>query len=88
MPDYRYVAWFRDHTLDPDEQDAEWVACFIIAAQDAAEALGWGDHLASDYGRRMSHEFLRSYLDPDRWEDGQVPRIRSGEDATDELIGW
>lgn len=89
MPDYQYVAWFRDHTLASDEQDYEWPACFVIEAADAAEARRWGDHLASDYSRsREGREFLRSDLDPDHWEDGQATRIKTGEDPTDELIGW
>ena len=33
-------------------------------------------------------EFLRSFLDPDRWEAGAVPRVAFGEDPSDEVIGW
>ena len=88
MPDYHYVAWFRDHTLQPDDQDYEWVVCFVVAAIDGHAALSWGDRLSASYSRRHEGcEFLRSYLDSDRWEVS-VPRVVAGKDATDEFIGW
>lgn len=88
MPDYQYVAWFRDATLEPDDPDYEWPACIIVSAANGHAAQTWGDSLASDYSGRAGCEFLRSYLDPNRWENGQVPRIVDGEAASDEIIGW
>ena len=89
MRNYQYVAWFRDHTMRPDDQDYEWPACFVIAAAEGYAAQAWGDRLASNYSRRHEGcEFLRSYLDPDRWEEGEVPQVAVGEDAHDEVIGW
>lgn len=89
MSDYQYVAWFRDHAMRPNDEDAEWPACFVIVATDGPAAQAWGDRLAIDYSRRhWGCEFLRSYLDTGRWEKGQVPRVAVGEDPQDEVMGW
>lgn len=91
MSDYNYVAWFRDHTMEPDDQDYERPACFIITAPDAHAAQIWGDKLAVSYSRRNEGcQFLRSFLDLDAdvWKTGNVPRITYGEEASDEVIGW
>ena len=87
MPDHRYVAWFRDHTLDPSDQDYEWPACLLIAAADGPAALSWGDRLAARYADGRRCEFLGSFLDPDEWNPGEVPRIAFGEDAPDDVFG-
>lgn len=89
MPAYNYVVWFRNHTVELDDQDYEWPACFSIVAADGHEAQAWGDKLAVNYSARNERcEFLRSYLDLDFWAPGSVPQIAVGEDASDEDIGW
>ena len=88
MPSYNYVVWFRDHTVQPDDEDYEWPASFLVTAADDLEAQAWGDHLATNYSRREGCDLLRSYLDPDTWTAGAVPHITVGEDAPDEVIGW
>lgn len=89
MPEYQYVACFRDRTAQPDDQDYEWPACFVVDAADARAAQEWGDWLAAGYSRRHEGcEFLRSYLDADPWAYGRVPRVTVGEDAPDDVIGW
>ncbi len=89
MPDYQYVAWFCDHSRQPDDQDYEWPACFVIAAADDREAQASGDRLASDYSHRhRGCEFLRSYLDPEQWREGDAPRVVAGDAVRDEVIGW
>jgi hypothetical protein len=88
MRDYQYVVWFRDHLALPDDQDRDWAACFVVAAENEREALAWGDHLARDYSRRNpDEEFVRSYLDSHAWVDAE-PRVMAGESVADEVIGW
>ena len=89
MPNYNYVAWFRNHTLEPDDQDYEWPACFTITAGDEHSAKVWGDKLAASYSHRNEEcQFFRSYLNTDGGGVGTVPQIKFGEDASDEVIGW
>lgn len=89
VPDYQYVGWFREHTAQPDDQDYEWPACFVVEGTDAHTAQEWGDWLAASYSRRHKGcEFLRSYLDANPWANGQGPRVAVGEDAPDDVIGW
>ena len=88
MTDYSYVAWFRDPTQTPGDEDFEWCACFVVVAANGAEAQAWGDRLAKDYACRRGHEFLRSYLDPDRWEPKSTARAIAGQSASDDQIGW
>lgn len=90
MADYQYVAWFRDHTVDPEDQDYEWCVCFFIAAADASAAQAWGDALAAGYCLRQNgrEEFLRSYLDQAPWPIGAAPRVVAGNATSDDDIGW
>jgi hypothetical protein len=90
MSGFVYRVWFRDHDASPDEQDYEWVACFVVDAASDEEARGWGDHLARDYSRRIGHEeFLHSDVEPaDDVAREQLPVIAAGYAATDGEIGW
>lgn len=89
MADYQYVVWIRDHRLQPDDQDYEWPACFVVASDNEREALAWGDQLAWDYTRRHAeYEALRSYLNSDPWPRGVLPKVVAGELVPDEVIGW
>jgi hypothetical protein len=89
VPDFQYVAWFRDYSLQPDDEGYEWPACFVVAAALDREAQAWGDWLASDYTRRHPDSvFLWSYLDVTPWKNGEVPRVMAGEAVSDEIIGW
>ena len=87
--DFQYVAWFRSHTLKPDDQDYEWCACFVVVAEDENAAGQWGDQLARDYsGRSGTEEFLRSHFDSHPWKLGEVARVTLFEKVPDEVIGW
>ncbi len=89
MSKHQYVVWFRDTLQSPEDQDYEWVACILIAAESEALAQEWGDHLAALYCRRWPHnQFLRSYFDPEPWAPEDVPSINYGETASDDVIGW
>lgn len=89
---YVYAVWFSDDSLVPEDQDAEWVACILIAAEAPDEALAWGDRLAADYcARRPVNRVVRSSVTPEDAAEGDVaslPSIRVGDLATDEFIGW
>lgn len=94
LKDYMYVAWFRDKQLKPDEEDYDWVAMFLIAANSAADAKGWGDRLANSFAERSHrHVFRQSDIDsPAKYGDyirsENVPRVEYGVEAADDLIGW
>ena len=89
-----YVAWFRDTTQAPDDQDYEWCACFLIDAQSAELAKQWGDILAHKYSNAMETEvFLWSetqHYDPnDKSVDtSHTPHFAYGHEATDDELGW
>ena len=91
-----YSGWFRDNTMDPDDQDFEWVACIIINANKIEDAQKWGDILAKRYSRNHKDQlFLFSEVmsKNDKYHEevkswDSVPEINYGENATDEKIGW
>ena len=79
--------------MEPDEQDYEWVACILIEADSADDALAWGNHLAKGYcGRNPTERYLRSCIDdPGAWKGldlSAVPTIKFGYEASDDDIGW
>jgi len=91
--EYVYTVWFKDTSAEPDDQDREWPASIVIDAGTIEDATAWGDHLAQRFSRaRYSEQFLRSNSEP--VEDcanadlSSCPRIKHGQEATDEEIGW
>lgn len=94
MSRFIYTAWFLDAEAGKDDPDREWVACIIIEAACENEAQRWGDTLARARADRTSSEtLLRSSVEPEDdsigSSDGSIlPRIKAGETAADEVIGW
>jgi len=94
MAEFVYSAWFTDVNAHPDDQDREWVVCFVIDASSAKQAQDWGDTLSRDRVARLPKDrFARSTVELKRdvravtdWSS--VPRIRSGQLASDPEIGW
>lgn len=91
--EFIYTAWFRNTTLEQDDQDHEWPACIIIDAVTSRDALSWGDHLAKRFSKRSAVEiFLRSNCEAVDFSDyhdlNAVPQIPYGYEATDDEIGW
>jgi hypothetical protein len=85
---YLYTAWFRDTLALPDDEDVEWPACFLVVAENEANAQTWGDHLSTSFSRRRgTEEFLRSSVEPSE-DGGRLPVVKDGEDASDGEIGW
>jgi hypothetical protein len=86
---FLYTVWLRDDTLLPEDEDHEWPCCFVIVAGSEAEALAWGDHLATDYCARCTCTFLRSHAEPvAAGVSGSLPRVPSGVTMSDDAIGW
>jgi hypothetical protein len=92
-----YTAWFRNLLMEPDDQDFEWVAIFVIVANTADAAHAWGDHLAKSCSSRNPDElFLCSdvkALDDPIWSGvtkswHECPLVHFGHEAADEEIGW
>ena len=93
MSNFIYSVWFRDAEALPDDQDREWVACMIIEAATAEAAKEWGDTLARDRAERIPRDcFVSSSVEPEsdltNADMSLVPRIRSGQWPSDELLGW
>ena len=90
---FDYVVWFRDTTCDPDDQDYEWPACFLILSRSVDAAKNWGDHLARRYSEaRRTEVYLWSECRP---HDpslsvalGRLPVVIDGVNASDDEIGW
>ncbi|NNM45399.1 hypothetical protein [Knoellia koreensis] len=87
MPDdamFEYVAWFRDGSLPPDDQDCEWSGVIYIRAGTLAAARKWGDHLA----KTCLDTFIGSKAEPflDEVPPGN-PVADDGEELTAGQIG-
>jgi hypothetical protein len=90
---FLYTVWFRDSSLEPDDQDHEWPACILIEAETTKDATEWGNHLSKQYSVRSKiQHFIRSYSEPvidySKCNLSNIPRVVYGNDATDEEIGW
>lgn len=88
--EFIYTAWFRDPSLDKNDQDYEWCACFIIIATNEQKAIIWGNKLSELYSKRSSQVFIKSEVGPKDQFDGshKLPIIRDGYIAKDSEIGW
>ncbi len=84
---YLYSVWFRDDALPPDDQDHEWVACFLIEADSPGAAQALGDELALARARRAQEQFLWSSVALPTGAE-ELPLVKAGEAATDDHIGW
>jgi len=87
---YIYSVWFRDVTRPDDDQDYEWVACFLVEAVSAKAAKAWADHL-SHRRERDDAVFLRSSLEEQRsshLDTSGLPLVTDGVDSDDAHIGW
>ena len=82
---FEYVAWFRDHSLPPEDQDSQWPGIIYIRADTFEAARTWGDHLA----RTCQDTFLWSNAEPylEAPPVGQ-PVADDGEELTAGQIGW
>ena len=82
---FEYVAWFRDSSLPPDDEDYEWPGVVYIFAATMDAAIAWGDHLAETCVDEFLHSTAEPQLDP-------VPPegvfARDGEELTAQEIGW
>lgn len=95
MNRYLYSAWFKDSDLLSNDQDHEWVACFVVKAASSETAKLWGDHLSQGMCRRnLNQEFLwsevreptdRNYANIDC---ETLPVVDYGVVANDRQIGW
>lgn len=94
MDSFIYSAWFLNSEACEGDQDREWVACIGIQAATAKEAREWGDSLALEHSRRFpKDEFVGSSVELESEVVGvndwsSLTRIRAGETATDDVIGW
>jgi hypothetical protein len=84
-PLFEYVAWFRDETLPPEDQDYEWPGIIYIRADTLQVARDWGDHLAQTCLDKFLWSNVEPYLD--------VPPVgqavaNDGEELTANEIGW
>lgn len=89
---FLYSVWFRNEQAPVDDEDREWVACFLIDAATDVDARSWGDHLAKAYSsRKVSEVFLSSEVETASTPDGDLstlPIVPVGHEASDQEIGW
>lgn len=89
---YLYSAWFRNELAPLDDEDREWVACFIVEADTEESARSWGDHLAAAYSKRkVSETHLSSHVESASTAQGDLstlPVVSFGYESSDEEIGW
>jgi len=93
MSEFIYTGWFRDQSLHSDEQDHEWCACFVIEADTKEKAIEWGNRLSEKHSEKVQTEiFFSSSAEQLTGNNAQqitsLPRLRYGEYASDEIIGW
>jgi hypothetical protein len=91
--EYVYVVWFRDFEHEPEDQDYEWPACFVIRAASEEAALQWGDFLSKRHSQQNpTRQILQSHVEvADRAADpaiSSLPIVEFAVDASDEHIGW
>jgi len=89
---YIYTIWFRDSSFPVDDPEYEWPACFVVDASSAADAVCWGDRLASAYSVQANQEMLTSSVEPLEASDllgtDELPVVPYGCWARDDEIGW
>lgn len=86
---YEYVAWFRNPTFPPNDEDHEWPAVFLIDAVSPQAARSWGDSLSRRYAERTGQEFLFSEVAGAGDNPAHLlPVVRDGERVEDTHIGW
>ncbi|AYQ28767.1 hypothetical protein DT070_12460 [Polaromonas sp. SP1] len=86
---FLYTAWFQDALVEPDDEDFEWPACFLVTASSMEAAQHWGDHLSDSFSRRRESErFLRSSVEIATASTQDLPVVVDGYEATDGEIGW
>jgi hypothetical protein len=88
-----YTVWFRDSSVQPEDEDYEWLTCIAVQVTNSHDAKEWGDHLAKKFtSTRFNELFLRSEIEPIENYSGEnletAPRIAYGHEASDEEIGW
>lgn len=89
---YLYTVWLRELSLEDDDPDVEWPACFLIDAATDRSGLRWGDCLSQRHAQGNHRRVVRSTIEAmdtcnlPGIED--LPLVREGEDVTDEEIGW
>lgn len=88
LTEFEYVAWFQDPYVEPEAEDFEWPAVFVILASARNEAIAWGDVLARSYAGRSRQRFLRSTIRDDLTPDARLPRVTNGVWASASHIGW
>ena len=85
---YLYSVWFEDPKLPPDDQDREWVACFVVEASTEREAQAFGDSLAKARSDRAGEPLVSSAVVPAGDNTRGLPLVVVGSQVSDEQLGW
>ena len=65
MPEaFDYVAWLDNTELPADDEDREWCAVFVVIADSAELAAGWGDTMTRSFCSESGDVFLHSSVEP------------------------
>ena len=89
---YLYTVWLRELSLEEDDPDYEWPACFLIDGVNEQSAQDWGDWLSQRHADCNNQHVVSSTVEALETCTlpgvAELPLIREGEDATDDEIGW
>jgi len=91
--DFVFAALLKDNDLQPEDQDFEFPACFIIEAENKSKALSWGNDVTVEHClSNPSHELINTVVEsPNNYPSHvleKLPRIKYGFMPSEEYIGW
>ncbi len=91
--EFIFTALLRDNNLQPEDQDFEFPASFIVEAESKTKALSWGNDVTLEHCLNNStHEPLNTVIEsannyPSHALE-KLPKIKCGFMPSEEQIGW
>lgn len=91
--EFIFTALLRDNDLQPEDQDFEFPACFIVEAESKAKALSWGNDITLEHClSNPKHELINTVVESSKNYPAHVleelPKIEFGFMPSENQIGW
>ena len=91
--EFIFTALLRDNDLQPEDEDFEFPACFIVEAGSKAKALSWGNDVTADHClNNPAHELFSTAVEsPNNYPSHvleDLPKVKYGFMPSEEYIGW
>ena len=88
-----FTALLKDNDLQPEDQDFEFPACFIVEAESKAKALSWGNDVTLEHClRNPAHKLIDTVVESSNNYAAHVleklPKIKYGFMPSEEYLGW